>query len=104
MPNAKSCERAAEQETFVEPAPVVAIYCDGVATVDIINGNAHFMMFVRQRSPHGGEWENVVNLRVVMPVSAVVPGVELTTNAVAMSAAPRAETQAPQPLIGCLAH
>lgn len=52
-------------------------FCSGLGRVECLGANARFSLFVQQISPSGSP-ENLVNVRIVMPLDAVGPAVELT--------------------------
>ena len=58
--------------TYIEPSFKQPIFCEGVASVEVINGRMHFALFVKQPSLDGTDAiERVINLRVIIPNDAV---------------------------------
>ena len=63
---------------LIETAAILPVYCDGLAFTTIHDRLAHFSFFVLQQSLAGDRpgFERVLNLRLIMPLAAVVAGHE----------------------------
>lgn len=72
MPDRKERDHA-DRDPFIEPAVNVPVYCDNMAFMEIVGPNAHFALYVRQRTADGMAVDKIINLRLIMPLENVVP-------------------------------
>lgn len=68
---------------FIEPIPCLPVYCTGVATAYVSNGQIHSVWFCQQPGVNGMEY--VINLRTIIPLSALAAMREVADAAIKAS-------------------
>lgn len=64
---------------LIEPIPIEDDYCTALACVEKLGVNARFVLYTEQTNYEGGgHTVYMVKRKIVMPVSAIGPGIELT--------------------------
>jgi hypothetical protein len=64
--------------TLIEPVPVDDDLCTGLAMIEDLGFGARFVCYHRETIYETGESICVVKRKIVLPMEAIVPGVEMT--------------------------
>ncbi len=62
---------------LVEPMPVEDDLCSGLALIEDLDMGARFVLYARQTLYETGDTMNVVKRKIVLPTSAIGPGLEM---------------------------
>lgn len=72
---------------LIEPVPIIDHFCCGLARIEDLGGEARFVLYTDQVIYEAGNAPaRVVNLKVVLPLSAIKEGVEMTLGFLARKA------------------
>jgi hypothetical protein len=72
---------------LIEPMPIEDEFCSGLARIEDVGGCARFVLYSEQTLFEAGErtvW--VVRKKIVLPIQAIKPGVEMTLGYLARQA------------------
>lgn len=73
---------------LIEPYPIEDEFCCGLARIEDLGGNARFVLYTEQvLYEFGAETVKVVRAKVILPLEAIRPGVEMTLGFLARKAA-----------------
>lgn len=73
---------------LIEPVPVEDEFCCGLACIEELDGAARFVLYTDQvRYEDDGRPIRVVRKKIILPLSAIGPGVEMTLGFLARRAA-----------------
>ncbi len=65
--------------SLIEPVPIEDVYCSGLARIEDLGSEARFVLYTNQVLYEAGDTEaRVVKVKVVLPLSAIKEGVEMT--------------------------
>lgn len=69
---------AAEKIPLIEPTPVEDDFCSGLARIEDVGGCARFVLYSEQTLYEAGEQTiRAVRRKIVLPISAIGPGVDM---------------------------
>lgn len=64
---------------LIEPYPIEDEFCSGLACIEDLDGVARFVLYTDQvRYEDDGQPIRVVRKKIVLPLAAIKPGVEMT--------------------------
>lgn len=75
------------EKNLIEPVPIEDDLCTGLAFVEDVEFGGRFVLYAKQTCYEGGTTVLVVKRKIVLPFSAIGPGVEMTLAFLARRAA-----------------
>jgi hypothetical protein len=67
-----------EQLRLIEPVPIEDDLCTGLAIIEDIGVGARFVLYAEQTCYENNSIIHVVKRKIILPVEAIGPGVEMT--------------------------
>jgi hypothetical protein len=74
-------------EGLIEPVPIEDDLCTGLALIEDVGFGGRFVLYARQTCYESASTVLVVKRKIVLPLSAILPGIEMATRFIARRAA-----------------